>query len=394
MDNFDIDGENFRQYLNDAPEICNVHFWDLPKGTPVGLKSKPENLNLRGHTQTVTVRRLLKLYGQNSEIEKNIKFLLNWRNKNHRINVRFPLSLKNVHYVKLYALMISEGSFNSEFRLQVPEKEFHTIFVESLEALFRDVMISHRIDNNVPITYAPAKISSLLPMPRHIPRFILNNKEFSRIYLRIAFEAEGSLHLIKHKTGTHRRIKLSRNLGIDDLVVETLHYQKLTRIYKGALEKDYPQLFARISQNPCPTILGELYMLKKHFDVDAKIVPEYIRINKTSFRRGKISVKWTLTIHGQNINRFIDEVGFVTKGKIEKSRELLKIHSHRRRHFALTIIDAVKNDDVFTRFDFMSKMDALGYTNAQCFLYRYLKQGKIKRLERGKYLLLRSFSQA
>ena len=243
---------------------------------------------------------MLRIYGKDLEINKLITFLLNWRNKQHKVNVSFPLSLIKDDYVKLYSLMLSEGSFRNEFKLQVPEKEFHNMFKVSLKNLFGDMLITKRVYNGVPFTMAPAKISHLLPIPKHIPKFILENKEFARIYLRIAFEAEGSLHLYKHKTGTHRRIKLSRNIGIDNLVDKKLPYKEGIRVYRGILKKEFPEPLNKITENPCSIILGEFYMLRKHFGVEARIDPEYIRINKTSHRRGKISVKWTLTIHAKN----------------------------------------------------------------------------------------------
>jgi hypothetical protein len=131
-------------------------------------------------------------------------------------------------------------------------------------------------------------------------------------------------------------------------------------------------------------------MLIKHFGVEARIDPEYIRINKTSHRRGRVSVKWTLTIHGENINKFIQQIGFITRVKREKAQKLLKIKSHRSKHFVFKVIQNMSNQGVFFRSDFMREMNKLGYVGPQCFLTRYKKEGKIKQLSHGKYRLLHS----
>jgi hypothetical protein len=256
MRNVNITSKNFQEYTEKAPDIKEINFWDLPHGTCVGFENPPENLILRGNTKTITVGRLLRIYGKDSGINKKITYLLNWRNKRHKVNVSFPLSLVKDDYVKLYSLMLSEGSFRNEFKLQVPEEEFYNMFTVSLKNLFGDLLITRSVYNEVPLTMAPEKISCLLPMPKHIPKFILENKEFARIYLRIAFEAEGSLQLLKHKTGTLRRIKLSRNLGIDNLVDKELSYKEGVRIYKGILKKEFPEILNKITENPLFNNIG------------------------------------------------------------------------------------------------------------------------------------------
>jgi len=157
--------------------------------------------------------------------------------------------------------MASEGSKNTEFRLHVPEEFFHEMFIDNLTYLFGKSIkkyIIQRQDKKILRTTAPAIIRYLIPIPEHIPRIILLNKKYSKRYLQIAFEAEGSPIYIKSK----RYISLKRNVGITNIVKERLNYPEEKRIYAKQLRKDYPNLIGTILKHPPKLILGEHLLLK------------------------------------------------------------------------------------------------------------------------------------
>ena len=287
--------------------------------------------------------------------------------------------------------MLSEGSYKKGFTVHVPEEEFHDIFLNSLNKIFSKLHTNQIISKGFKLSYGPNKLRYLLPIPKIIPKFIFNNKKFAKIYLRIAFEAEGNVrYKILESGGTNRRIKLSRNIGIDNLIKNKLSYEEGERIYFGVLKRDFPKLADEILKSPCLTILGERLMLKKHFNIETSLYPEYLRINKTSFRRGKVSVKWTLTIHGTNINKFVKEIGFVGKNKEENSRKMLKVKLQRSAYFAFSIMKKVAKKGVFNSCDYSKEMIKLGYKFPMVFLSKYKRKNLIKNVGYHKYKVLDS----
>src|SRR3989344_3327423 len=217
----------FEEYIKLAPNEKVIHYWDLPDGFCVRLNKPIKDLPFRGSTNSITIGKLKRNFGNDFKMEKNIKSILNWRNKRHEVNVKFPLNLVNKEYVEIYSLMLSEGSYNKGFILHVPEEEFHNIFFSSLNRLFVNVHINQILSKGFKLSFAPNKLRYLLPFPKHIPKFILTNREFARTYLKIAFEAESNpFYKLRKGTQVTRRIKLSRNVGIDNLIKEKLHYKE------------------------------------------------------------------------------------------------------------------------------------------------------------------------
>src|SRR3989344_293555 len=376
------------EYIKNAPNKKLVHYWELPDGLCVKLRKPIKDVPFRGSTNSITIGKINRKFGYDSKIEKEIISLITWRNKKHEIKVKFPLSLINKEYIELYSLMLSEGSYKSESKLQVPEEEFHQIFINNLKKLFgNEILITQLISNGVKISNAPEKISYLLPITTHIPKFILENKEFAKLYLRIAFEAEANFRYKVLKTGIiQRRIKLSRNIGIDNIVKKHLPYEKGKRIYFGELKKQFPDLSKKILLNPCPIILGEAILLKKHFGINVSLCPEYLRINYTSYRRGKISVKWTMCIYSTNIETFVKEIGFITERKRLIGQQMFNIKKpHKSNYFALEIMKKVAKNNIFNSKDYTIEMLKLGYKFPRVFIAKYRKKNLIKKIVYCKY---------
>jgi len=104
---------------------------------------------------------------------------------------------------------------------------------------------------------------------------------------------------------------------------EKLPLQK--RIYYGTLKKKYTNFLKDINNNPPKILEGEQILLKHHFDIDAKLVLEAIKRNKTSLRCGDVTARWVLLIYANNINKFIEKVGFISKKKKDICRKMMEI---------------------------------------------------------------------
>lgn len=376
---------DFEKYYRDAPSIKEINYWDLPKNNFIKLNSIPKGVKMRG--QTITPKRLVEQIKKDPLVNKqvdSIQFLRNSR----KLSLNLPLSLDDINFVNLHSLMVSEGSCNSEFRLHVPEKFFHDIFVKSLSNLLGNELkklIIQKKNKNILRSTAPAIIRNILPINEHIPKIILKNKEYCRKYLQISFEAEGSPILV----GSKRYISLKRNTSVDKIIKTKLSYPEERRIYIKKFVEDYPSLINLVKSNPSKALLGEHLILKKYFDIDSSIKPECIRINKTNYRcGGKIAVRWALYIYANSINKFIKEIDFISKDKKAKTREMLKIKGNNKQYFSLDILKKIAKENIVKRSDFVREMKKLGYISPQAYLWRYVKKGILKKTERGKYKLL------
>jgi len=377
--------KSFSEYLYKSPKIKQINYWDLPKNICVELSSVPKKVKLRG--KSITIKRLISMTEKNKNINKNIKSILFLRNS-RRLPIRLPLSLNNIDFVNLNSLMVSEGSYKSEFRIHVPEKFFHEIFLKSLSNIFGIQIrkfVNQKTEKNILRSSAPTVIRNILPIEEHIPEIILKNKEYCRRYLQISFEAEGS-PIFK---GSKRYISLKRNTSIDSLIKVKLKYPEERRIYIGKVEKDYPKLINKIKDNPPKTLLGEHLMLKEYFDVNSIIKPEAIRINKTNYRcGGKIAVRWALYIYADSVNRFIKEINFISKRKKIITSNMIKIKGNRRQYFSFELMKKISKKDIINSSDFVKEMKKLKYVSPRAYISRYLKKGILKKIGRGKYKLL------
>ena len=377
--------KSFSEYLYKSPKIRQINYWDLPKNICVTLSPVPKKVKLRG--KSITIKKLISMVGRNKRINKNIKSILFLRNS-RKLPIKLPLSLNSVNFVNLNSLMVSEGSYKSEFRIHVPERFFHEIFLKSLSNIFGMEIrkfIKQKAEKNILRSSAPAIIRNILPIEEHIPEIILKNKEYCRRYLQISFEAEGSPIF----RGSKRYISLKRNTSIGSLIKVKLKYPEERRIYIGKFEKDYPKLINKIRNNPPKTLLGEHLMLKEHFNVDSIIKPEAIRINRTNYRcGGKIAARWALYIYADSVNRFIKEISFISKKKRAIASKMAKVKGYKRQYFSLDIMKKLAKDKILESSKFTKEMKKLGYVSPRTYLWRYQNKGILEKIGRGKYKLL------
>ena len=375
---------SFVEYQTSGSNIKEINWWCLPEEIKLELNEFPFDIKKLGNFTTI---RRLKDSKQRKKITTNIIAIKKEMMGCKCFKVKFPINLNSKEYAKLYALMISEGSHNTEFSINVPEKEFHALFNESIERIISEEAARHiKVDNNHQIqrSRAPAILRHLIPIPKIIPSVIFSDKELARECLKVSFEAEGSpIFNKKHK----RYIKLTRYKDITNLVTS---YDLLdtTRIYAGTIKKVQPELWNKIKEYPPETLLGEHLMLKHHFNVDNKLILEAIRKNKTDFRAGKITARWVLLIYANNINKFIKEINFISENKIRKCQEMLKIRANNPQYFSFGIIKSITKHHRFNRKDFVNAMRTLGYKSPGCYLWRYESKKLIKKIGKGNYQLL------
>ncbi len=376
---------SFEAYVRNSPDIRKVHYWDLPDHLTVDIS----NFKLRSPSLSLnnpTIKTIKRIVGKDVEVETKIRRIINWTMKRFDLNVKLPLDLVNENYVSLYSLMLSEGHYRNAFRLQVPEKEFHQIFLNSIKKLFsgNDFAKLYSInENGIPRSTGSSILRYFIPIPEIIPRFILDNKDFAKLYLKIAFEAEGSI-LSRGIIQLSRSIELPKEIIFEGKIGE--------RIPVGSIRQNYPALYSKILTHLPATLVGEHLILRRHFDIENKIVPESVRINKTAFRRGKYSIKWKLRITSTNKNRFVKEIGFVTKVKGDKALKALGIPTRNKKFFVLGIMKEISRSNVFTRKDLIEKLKDI-YKYPQSFIQNYESIGFIKRVGKGKYRIVNSYPQ-
>ncbi|MBU1245837.1 MAG: hypothetical protein KKH88_00390 [Nanoarchaeota archaeon] len=374
----------FQEYRKKALTINKINYWDLPINTRITLSQSIKEAKLNG--KSITLKRLNNLVKKNSKINNKISSILFFRDS-RELSLNLPLSLNNLNFVELYSLMVSEGSYKTEFRLHVPEPFFHDIFAKSLKNLFNKKIEKHiRVKENKGVlrSTAPTIIRHLIPIPKHIPKIILDNKKYCKRYLQIAFEAEGSPIFV----GSKRYLSLKRNVDVTPILKNKINYPKEKRIYFGQLKKDYPKLAKKINNMAPKTLVGERLILKKYFNIESILKPEAIRINKTSYRVGEISARWALYIYADSVNRFINEIDFIGKRKKSITKKMSKIKGYKSQYSTLKMMKKMAKNGIFKVSDFVKEMKKEGYISPRTYLWRYEKKGRIKRINRGIYKII------
>lgn len=202
--------------------------------------------------------------------------------------------------------------------------------------------------------------------------------------MKIAFEAEGSPIL----SGSKRYISLKRNFNVTHIFENKVTGKFGERIYIRKLSEKFPKELEEVIKNPDPLILGEHLILKKHFEINNKLVPECIRINETEARRGFISLRTDLFIYADNVKKFIKEIDFISKEKRQKTHSMLKFRSRREQYSSLELMKGISKDGIFTTRDFVLEMKKLGYKSPRSYICKYWKKGIIKKMSRGNYQII------
>ena len=377
-----------KYYLNIAnrnrPSFDQVNWWNL--SPHIKLQVTPFPSEIKNYGNFTTIKRLKQIKNK-ERVSALIKGMKKEMTGKKYFKITFPIYLKNKEYAQLYALMISEGSYKTEFSLNVPEKEFHFLFKKTIKKLISEDagnLIKKSYNHGILRSRAPAVIRKVVPLPPKIPTIIYKNKELSREYLKVAFEAEGSpiLDQTQHK----RYIKLTRYTNITHFVAQNISDK---RIYLGRLKKKYPSMLKTIETQPPPILLDEHLLLKNHFNIGSKLQLEAIKKNKTDLRCGKISARWVLLIYANNIDKFIKEINFISSKKRKKTKLMKKIKGNNPQYYALDLIKTISNKNgYFYRSIFDKEMKKLGYKSPSAYLWRYCKKGLIKNVRTGYYQII------
>ena len=97
----------------------------MPDSVCVKVNNLPKKIKFRGKDRIITIGRLKKIFGQNKKINGYIRCIFTSISKKKEFKINLPITLTNEYYTQLYSLMLSEGSYKTEFRIHVPEEEFH-----------------------------------------------------------------------------------------------------------------------------------------------------------------------------------------------------------------------------------------------------------------------------
>jgi predicted transcriptional regulator of viral defense system len=67
---------------------------------------------------------------------------------------------------------------------------------------------------------------------------------------------------------------------------------------------------------------------------------------------------------------------------------MLKIKGNNPQYFSINIMKKVAKDNIITTHNFVKEMKRLGYASPRSYICRYLNKGLLKKIGRGKYMLL------
>ncbi len=93
---------SLEEYLRKLPNKTALHYWELPQNLIVELK---DNQNIKSKNR-ISIKRLLQNFEKNSEIERGITSIMNWRFQKYKLNINLPLNFENKYYVALYSHVI------------------------------------------------------------------------------------------------------------------------------------------------------------------------------------------------------------------------------------------------------------------------------------------------
>lgn len=122
-----------------------INWWNLDSKLKLKLKNHPDSIKRRGNF--TSIKRLLQ-QEHRTKLNQEILGIKRQMTGSESIPIKFPIQLNNIHYAKLYGLMISEGSHRTEFALNVPEDFFHKLFRTSISNL-----ISEKVTNLINTDY-------------------------------------------------------------------------------------------------------------------------------------------------------------------------------------------------------------------------------------------------
>ena len=175
--------QKMKKYINKCSTKQKINWYDLSKSCYLLMNQNDDN-----QQRVKLIKKLVIENGKNKKLNQNIMGIRISMKKGF-LKLKLPINLNHIEYVRLYSLMLSEGSFKKEFSINVPEKFFHQIFKNSLKKLIsNNILIKKDFNNNHERSRAPSIIRNILPFPNHLSLILFKNKDFAREYLRIAFE--------------------------------------------------------------------------------------------------------------------------------------------------------------------------------------------------------------
>jgi len=66
-----------------------------------------------------------------------------------------------------------------------------------------------------------------------------------------------------------------------------------------------------------------------------------------------------------------------------------KIKGYKSQYSSLKLMKELSQKNILNSFDFVKEMKKLGYVSPRTYLFRYLKKGILKKVNRGRYLIIK-----
>jgi len=66
---------------------------------------------------------------------------------------------------------------------------------------------------------------------------------------------------------------------------------------------------------------------------------------------------------------------------------MAKIQGHRRQYFSLDIMKKISENNIIKSSAFVKEMERLGYISPRTYIWRYERQGILKKIKKGEYKL-------
>ncbi len=414
--------EEFQTYIKNSPKVkTTVHWWDLYNGHYVELTSdiqkqlfheaisksgsytslgkslnKPRkiisNCSKLIHRPNVLLLKKLCDYidFSRSEIERNI---LNIGKSHFKPNL--PFKLHNESGVEIRAAFLSDGHVPKNPTscpvYSASEMDLQERLIELCKIIFGEFNCEIKYGHKALETKFPAVIGTALELggvPRgdkrivncYVPKDILTGEDkLKRIYLSRVFDDEGDVYFDKHGK---RAVRLTRTVSINNC-------KDTFKLNQG---KWTP---CNVSNAPISNLIRGEQLLLRRLRIDAKIYNEGFYRS----RKDKITTKWRIQIGQQDsVKRFESEIGFGLEAKRDKLKKLVNSYVKRKlpnncgKNLVMEVGRKYYQRNGFFRYrdlskDFVSMKFSSNFAGSH--LKSLLNEGKIRKIERGKYVINR-----
>lgn len=407
--------DNFEAYLEECPEVkTTIHWYDLYENHSIELEKE---FLAKFMKNVVNKAGSISALGRKTEIPRKILSNIINKKRNPRITTlkkiveyttspsdiinkkiikinglkpKLPFQLNNKEGAEIRAAFLSDGHVDKNPtagpQYCALEKESHNRLVESCKKVFGEFNTNTKWGHKTYVTRFPAAISTPLRKSGvpfgdkrlkncYVPKDILQNEEFIKVYLRKVFDDEGDIGCTNKK----RSVRLSRSIDISE-AINNLDLK--SEIWTPC------KLPSNLRHN---LLFGEKIMLEK-LGIRTSIYSEGIYKSKI----GRITAKWRLVILQQdNLKKFAELINFNLVDKQNKLKGILKSYIiHKRsngegdKYAAEFLMKIYKEKGFFTFGDLGRELvrTGRGYDSAGRYLGNLIKKEIIRKIKPNYYV--------